>query len=1089
MAFDVDPARQETRSKAAANNDEPIPKRGHQWELHASYHGILVWLLLCHLAGIVIFSRGFLLNRVLSEEQSTTTSPVISNDRSAEWPSSSSHGCWHPKTFDRAVILVVDALRYDFVAPVPRDDVAHNARYHNRMKSVHKALEERSRNSLLYEFVADPPTTTLQRITALTTGTLPTFIDAGSNFGGQAVTEDNLIRQLKLAGKKIAFTGDDTWTALYPSEGDFFDRNLTFPFPSFDVHDLHTVDNGVDHHLLRLLTQADTECKWDVAVAHMLGLDHAGHRYGTEHELFSSKLDEVDLFIHKVMSKLDPDTLLIVMGDHGMTAKGDHGGESILETNSALFLYSAGQQLTTPSISLAQTWNKEGSIYPTDSIISGKHGSSSGRTGLSTDWHKPRIAYQIDMVPTISLLLGLPIPHNSLGSVIPEPFFRASWTLDMRDRKKAGFGHWETLLRAIRVNSHQIRRFVRSYLAQNRVSPVHRTRFRAIDQDFEKAEKLWKRALTDTHMSDERATESFTAFEYYNRRALYQARLIWARFDSRLMVLGISLLSASLAVSLFILFSGWPIRFKEKTCVGTTIWHVLSGALLGLALGLGWCTKQIGSSLGTENDVSPLLKLDVCLFAMTGSSLIAFAVSVPRSGRFETDKQDGIFGLITAIICSVLHALSYFSNSYTIHEDRTTLFLIGTCVLLIIKLVSGSSNARLVRRGLGISLMLWALARAISLFRVCRDEQGALCSVTFYGSKGTSAAPLYVFLLNLVLTIYLLPSMIIRTLQLSQSTGGFGLELAHGACRLLAICAMGYWTLDTYALTLAIEERLAVNYKLLMALLLIFFSIVAFTVWSGTPLMIDVMQHQTSQGGSKIVVIGWANALGAPLFLFYTLLSLIFAFVQKPTGWLTLALGLGQLCCLLESVDTVHDIRALGRAKKPDLVNNPSYLASVILALCGFLWYFATGHQATFTSIQWDSAFIGLSALKYPLGPILVILNTFSPFILVGAAAPLLAVWNITPQAGPDPPSALMYRSFKSSLAVMTYFHLLLVASTIASSYLRRHLMVWAIFAPRYMLAASALLAVDFGCIIFGFGYASLIVLRKVRIFFGTEYL
>lgn len=41
-----------------------------------------------------------------------------------------------------------------------------------------------------------------------------------------------------------------------------------------------------------------------------------------------------------VIDRLQNDTLLVVMGDHGMTDTGDHGGESQKETDAALFLYS-----------------------------------------------------------------------------------------------------------------------------------------------------------------------------------------------------------------------------------------------------------------------------------------------------------------------------------------------------------------------------------------------------------------------------------------------------------------------------------------------------------------------------------------------------------------------------------------------------------------------------------------------------------------------------------------------------------------------------------------------------------------------------
>lgn len=41
----------------------------------------------------------------------------------------------------------------------------------------------------------------------------------------------------------------------------------------------------------------------------------------------------------KVIEQMDSQTTLLVMGDHGMTITGDHGGESDDETNALLFAY------------------------------------------------------------------------------------------------------------------------------------------------------------------------------------------------------------------------------------------------------------------------------------------------------------------------------------------------------------------------------------------------------------------------------------------------------------------------------------------------------------------------------------------------------------------------------------------------------------------------------------------------------------------------------------------------------------------------------------------------------------------------------
>lgn len=51
-----------------------------------------------------------------------------------------------------------------------------------------------------------------------TLGSLPTFIDIGSNFASSEIREDNIIAQLKSCGKRIVFMGDDTWMGLFPSK-------------------------------------------------------------------------------------------------------------------------------------------------------------------------------------------------------------------------------------------------------------------------------------------------------------------------------------------------------------------------------------------------------------------------------------------------------------------------------------------------------------------------------------------------------------------------------------------------------------------------------------------------------------------------------------------------------------------------------------------------------------------------------------------------------------------------------------------------------------------------------------------------------
>ena len=44
--------------------------------------------------------------------------------------------------------------------------------------------------------------------------------------------------------------------------------------------------------------------------------------------------------LRSVIESMDNETTLLIMGDHGMTASGDHGGDTDDETNALLFAYS-----------------------------------------------------------------------------------------------------------------------------------------------------------------------------------------------------------------------------------------------------------------------------------------------------------------------------------------------------------------------------------------------------------------------------------------------------------------------------------------------------------------------------------------------------------------------------------------------------------------------------------------------------------------------------------------------------------------------------------------------------------------------------
>lgn len=63
-------------------------------------------------------------------------------------------------------------------------------------------------------------------------------------------------------------------------------------------------------------------------MAHFLGVDHAGHRFGPSHPQMRQKLRQMNGILKQIIEAMEEDTILFVMGDHGMTADGNHGGHT-----------------------------------------------------------------------------------------------------------------------------------------------------------------------------------------------------------------------------------------------------------------------------------------------------------------------------------------------------------------------------------------------------------------------------------------------------------------------------------------------------------------------------------------------------------------------------------------------------------------------------------------------------------------------------------------------------------------------------------------------------------------------------------------
>ncbi|KAK6541741.1 major facilitator superfamily transporter protein [Orbilia ellipsospora] len=295
-----------------------------------------------------------------------------------------------PAQFEKIIFMLIDALRSDFV-------FGDNSGFQFTQSLI--------RNGVALPFTANAvsPTITMPKIKALTTGSIPGFLDLILNFAesdttSTLATQDNWLAQVKQSDKKLIMFGDDTWLKLFPG---MFDR--TEGTVSFFVSDFTEVDNNVTRHVAPELNQAD----WDTMILHYLGLDHIGHKTGPRSQHMIPKQIEMDGIVKQIYHAIETEdhlkeTLFVLVGDHGMNDGGGHGGSSAGETSAALVFMS-------PKLKAL------GLEYKAPEVPSG-------------EFRYYRKVEQSDVAPTLTTLLGLPIPKNNLGIVAEE--FLPLWNVD-----------------------------------------------------------------------------------------------------------------------------------------------------------------------------------------------------------------------------------------------------------------------------------------------------------------------------------------------------------------------------------------------------------------------------------------------------------------------------------------------------------------------------------------------------------------------------------------------------------------------------------------------------------------------------------
>ncbi|XP_035699343.1 GPI ethanolamine phosphate transferase 2-like [Branchiostoma floridae] len=606
--------------------------------MYKSHTAFLLVCVVIQVLGVVIFLKGFIpvKNAVPGHATLLDLPPepwenhtVASQSHGAHSEDSGNPGPLLPPIFGRLVIMLVDAMRADFMY----GDSGKNFMPYTR------ALVD-SNSSVSFIAKAHPPTVTMPRIKGLTTGSIPGFVDIALNLDSKALVEDNIITQMYRAGRRMVFYGDDTWLKLFPDHFVRYDGTT-----SFFVTDYTEVDNNVTRHVAPELSRTD----WDVMILHYLGLDHIGHLAGPASPLVGPKLREMDKIVETIHttvmeqdSERDLPTLLVLCGDHGMSNAGSHGGASAPETLTTLVFLS--------------------------SLFSGGKGSS----------HVTSPVYQTGLAPTLALTFGLPVPQNSLGQVMTPLLARSS----ARDQ-----------LRAVQINAHQLVGVLQANMAEFDREPGYQLYQQAVKmhsgwlkalvsgESVTSLETLGQRVSQQYSRAMESIVDRVAAsLSEYDMHAMVVGITLLVQVLFILLVASRQFLTEIVPVA-----EAWMVYIPPPALLLSSFFLVLSAHVSLCTSTTGWASAELCSgpagwlmSLAAVISTSVCVSLMIKLFFLTdGKALISAAshglhmcCSLPLEALF----------LLAGV---VLHTVSLGSSSLVEEEHQTWYFLQTTLFFLI----------------------------------------------------------------------------------------------------------------------------------------------------------------------------------------------------------------------------------------------------------------------------------------------------------------------------------------------------------------------------------------------------------------------
>lgn len=270
---------------------------------------------------------------------------------------------------------------------------------------------------------------------------------------------------------------------------------------------------------------------------------------------------------------------------------------------------------------------------------------------------------QVDLVPTLATILGIPIPYSNLGSVVIN-------SLPINNKTQTLFPHWQTVLFAVWSNVQQMTNYIKKYAI--------------ITETFsqDRLQTLYERfALLNARVRTVGSENEFNVFVKDAKEYMIMLRQmceeVWIQFDSFSMSRGLLLIFISIFL-VYMIVSGIPSSQLPQIFMSSFL------PCSYIALFIATLISCICFYLGLVENL-----LSTIFFSTGIASVVMLAVLVVQNWDviaihwYDLSRNKTNMDLIFRFVF-LLSWCGLLSNSFIVEEGYVSLFLLVTTLLIVI---------------------------------------------------------------------------------------------------------------------------------------------------------------------------------------------------------------------------------------------------------------------------------------------------------------------------------------------------------------------------------------------------------------------